>query len=181
MQWCLIFEDATVQPLFQKLDGKQKVLVLSAYIYRQARLIKDFDRYYGEDLFGLLVRGLTSVILGENNTIKNVEQEVLNNIPDTDEFSEQEGAYAQNIMIALDYLLLYMLSGDVSDMQRSVDMCLQNIDLLCYEVDEAYDENKVVEQEASVVFNIINSIGDVSVGLYSDIVSIQGLARKYMI
>lgn len=181
MQWYLIFEDATVEPLFKKLDGKQKVLLLSAYIYRQARLIKDFDHYYGEDLFGLLVRGLTSVIFGESDAIKHVEQEVVNRIPDTDEFSEQVGAYAQNIMIALDYLLLYMLSGDVSNMQRSVDMALQNIDLVCYEMDEAYDEKKVVEQEVLVVFNIINSIKNISVELYSDIVVVQGVARKYML
>ncbi|MNN23069.1 hypothetical protein D3C81_1364530 [compost metagenome] len=121
------------------------------------------------------------MILGENDAIKHVEQEVVNRIPDTDEFSEQVGGYAQNIMIALDYLLLYMLSGDVSDMQRSVDMTLQNIDLVCYEVDEAYDERKVVEQEVLVVLNIINSIEDISVGLYSDIVTVQELARKYML
>ncbi|POA19972.1 hypothetical protein C1886_10785 [Pseudomonas sp. FW300-N1A1] len=181
MQWGLIFEDAAVVPLFQRLDGKQKVLVLAAYIYRQIRLIKDFDRCYGERLSDLLVKALTSAVLDGKDVIRHVKDEVLGSIPDTDEFAEQEGAYAQNIMIALDYFLLYMLGGDISDMQRSVDMALQNIDLLYYEMDEGYDEKKVVEQEVLVVLSIIKMVSKIPQGLYSDIRSVQELSRKYML
>ncbi len=77
--------------------------------------------------------------------------EVQGSIPDTDEFSEQEGAYAQNLMIALMYLLSFCQSGDQDQISKCINSALNNIDLINYERDEGYDESKVVEQEVAAV------------------------------
>ncbi|MDG6392955.1 hypothetical protein QCD77_27470, partial [Pseudomonas savastanoi pv. phaseolicola] len=74
----------------------------ASYLYRQIRLIKAFDNCYSENLEGLVVAALKTSLSENKDSIIKIEHTVKKNIPDTEEFSEQEGSYAQNLMIALD-------------------------------------------------------------------------------
>lgn len=109
MQWNLIFEDATVSSYIEKLNPQQKSLLIASYLYRQIRLIKAFDNCYSENLEGLVVAALKTSLSEKKDSIIKIEHTVKKNIPDTEEFSEQEGSYAQNLMIALDYFLLFLI------------------------------------------------------------------------
>jgi hypothetical protein len=156
MQWSLIFEDARIKPSFDKLDRNQKVLVIASYLYRQLRLIRAFDQCYCEKLSELFIHAL-DVALSSSGEARVIQGEVEKNIPDTDEYSEQEGSYAQNLIIALNYLLLFVLNNDRMELRRCVDMSLQNIDLINYEVNEIYDETLVTSKEVDVVTDLVAS------------------------
>lgn len=156
MQWGLIFGSAGVAVSLSKLSRAQRAKLIAAYLYRQVRLVREFDDLYGEDLTSLFFRGLESVINGGAGLLKETLDEVEAHVPDTEEFSEQEGAYAQNLMIALMYLLLYVQSGSEEKLIRCVDSALNNIDLINYEVDENYSEGEVVTHEVLVVEKLLN-------------------------
>ncbi|NWC92997.1 MULTISPECIES: hypothetical protein [unclassified Pseudomonas] len=107
MQYGLIFESAKVRPSFEILSRQQKVFIVAAYLYRQLRLIKSFDQVYSENLSELFIRGLKVAVESTSDLIRSTQEEVEDNIPDTEDFSAQEGSFAQNLMIALNYLLLF--------------------------------------------------------------------------
>lgn len=156
MQWGLIFEDTAVMIPFGKLSRAQRAKLIAVYLYRQIRLMREFDDHYGEDLTALFFRGLESAINGGLDRLKGTIDEVEANVPDTEEFSAQEGAYAQNLMIALMYLLSYVQAGNDEDLIRCVDSALNNIDLINYELDENYAEDKVVAREITAVQNSLS-------------------------
>lgn len=150
MQWALIFESEAVKHKFYRLSRRQKILLISSYLYRQVRLVKDFDKIYSENLLSFFFEVLELVVLEETEKLRSLVEVIDERIPDTDEFSEQEGSYAQNLMIALRYLVCFFLRTDESGLQKCVEMALQNIDLINYEVDENYDESEVVAREVKI-------------------------------
>ncbi|PHN61374.1 hypothetical protein [Pseudomonas viridiflava] len=151
MQWTVIFETESLKHDFNRLSRQQKILLFSAYLYRQVRLIKEFDSLYSEDLSTFFTEVLGFVVLEDKEKLRNIVEVIDGRIPDTDEFSEQEGSYAQNLIIALRYLVCFLLRIDESGLQKCVDMSLQNIDLINYDVDENYDEAEVVAREAKII------------------------------
>jgi hypothetical protein len=151
MQWNRIFENARLISEFAKVSRDQKKILLVAYLYRQRRLLECFGSCYGEKLTITFLNGLESILAADEININTMLGEVQGNIPDTDEFSGQEGAYAQNLMIALMYLLSFCQSGDQDQISKCINSALNNIDLINYERDEGYDESKVVEQEVAAV------------------------------
>lgn len=66
------------------------------------RLIEDFDKVYGEHLSPLFEGGIAACLEGSVKALAHLK-EVEGNIPDTEEFGEQEGAYTQDLLIALLY------------------------------------------------------------------------------
>ncbi|MBI6703383.1 hypothetical protein [Pseudomonas viridiflava] len=151
MQWALIFESENVKHDFHQLSHQQKILFTSAYLYRQVRLVKDFDKVYSENLLRLFFKTLELLVLEETEKLRNLVEIIDERIPDTDEFSEKEGSYAQNLIIALRYLVCFFLRTDELGLQNCVEMSLQNIDLINYEVDENYDESEIVAREVKIV------------------------------
>ncbi|SEQ23743.1 hypothetical protein SAMN03159444_01289 [Pseudomonas sp. NFACC02] len=160
MQWGLIFGNNEVMIPFRKLSRTQRSKLIAAYLYRQIRLMRAFDDYYREDLTALFFRGLESAINYGLDNLKEAVDEVEANVPDTEEFSAQEGTYAQNLMIALMYLLLYVQAGNEEDLIRCVDSALNNIDLINYEMDENYAENGGVVREIMAVQKLLSSMAE---------------------
>lgn len=161
MQWGLIFESAKVKPYFESLGRQQKILVIASYLYRQLPLIKAFDECYSEKLTKLFLSAICAALVGSGK-VEDVKADVEANIPDTEEFSEQEGSYAQNLMIALSYLLSFVVTDDSVSLHRCVDMFLQNVDLLNYELDEDYDEGLVVLKEIDVAYSLVRKVLNLS-------------------
>jgi hypothetical protein len=178
MQWSLIFEDARIKPSFDTLDRSQKILVMASYLYRQLRLIKAFDQCYSENLSELFIHAL-AIALKNSEEAGDIQREVEKNIPDTEEFSEQEGSFAQNLMIALNYLLLFVVDDDRADLRRCVDMFLQNLDLINYEVDENYDDELVTSKEIDVVAELVANILRASPGQLFSITDAEMLASNH--
>ncbi len=178
MQWSLIFEDARIRPSFDRLDRNQKVLVVASYLYRQLRLMRAFDQCYSENLSELFIHAL-DVALSTSGEAGVTQGEVYKNIPDTDEYSEQEGSYAQNLMIALNYLLLFVLNNDQIDLSRCVDMSLQNIDLINYEDNEDYDEKLVTSKEVDVVTDLVANALRTSRGQLFSVKDAERLASSH--
>ncbi|MDY2566233.1 hypothetical protein SON66_23470 [Pseudomonas syringae] len=181
MQWNLIFEDATVLSYIEKLNHQQKCLLIASYLYRQIRLIKAFDSCYSENLEGLVVEALKTSLSEKKDSIIKIEHTVKKNIPGTEEFSEQEGSYAQNLMIALDYFLLFLIDSDTFKLHKCVDMALQNIDLLSYEIDELYDENKVTSNEIAVVLDLATKISNTKTSFGISISDLEKLVTSHML
>jgi DNA polymerase II large subunit len=178
MQWGLIYECTKVKPYFERLDRKQKILVIASYLYRQFRLVKAFDDYYSESLSELFLKAI-SAALGDSKKVQNVQAEVEARIPDTDEFSEQEGSYAQNLMIALNYLLLFVIKDDSSNLHRCVDMFLQNVDLLNYDVSENYDEKLITSNEIDVAYSLIDKVLNFSQERLPSMRDVESLANSH--
>ncbi len=79
-------------------------------------------------------------------------------IPGTEEFPEQEGAYAQNLLIALSYLLLFSKSSKPKAFEESIGMALENIDLINYEMDEKYSYESMLENERKIASSMISRL-----------------------
>jgi len=157
MQWGLIFGDASVNAAFMGLAREDQITVGAAYLYRQRRLLEQFDAVYGEKLSGIYFEGLLACV-ERNNLSIDLEGRIESSIPDTDEFAEQEGAYAQNILIALNYLLAFARDGGHDFFERSISMAMENIDLISYEADNSYDEAMVIQRERSVVLSMMDRL-----------------------
>ncbi|GFZ63061.1 hypothetical protein PSE10B_57660 [Pseudomonas amygdali pv. eriobotryae] len=181
MQWNLIFEDATVSPYIEKLNPQQKTLLIASYLYRQIRLIKAFDSCYSENLERLFVEALEISLSEKKDSITKMEHTVKKSIPDTEEFSEQEGSYAQNLMIALDYFLLFLVDSDTSKLHKCIDMALQNLDLLNYEIDEFYDEDKVTSNEIAVALDLATKISNTKTSFDISISELEKLVTSHML
>lgn len=157
MQYGLIFESAVVANKIASLNGKDKVLLGAAYLYRQQRLIEDFDKVYGEHLSSLFEAGIGACLEGRVKALAHLK-EVEDNIPDTEEFGEQEGACAQNLLIALLYLLKFSASEQFEDFEKSASLAIDNIDLVNYEKDESYDEEVVTQEEVAVLIDMMDEL-----------------------
>ncbi|MBP1127144.1 MULTISPECIES: hypothetical protein [Pseudomonas] len=181
MQYDLIFKSEKVFSKFENLNSQQKILVIAAYLYRQFRLIKAFDQVYSEKLSELFISALGAAVDNASGLIKRTQEEVEANIPDTDEFSEQEGSFAQNLMISLNYFLLFVMHLDYSDLDRCVNMFLQNIDLLNYEADESYDEGQIILAEIEVALSLVEQVPVAIRNNYTNIEAVKLLARQHLV
>lgn len=148
-------QDLIHQPGYQALSAQQQRLVIASYTLRSLRLVEMFDRHYNQCLAGLFCRGLKAYAAGRASGISDLHAEIEAHIPDTDEFSEQEGTYAQNALIALHYLMEAAATGDAALFQLSIDMTLQNVDLQYYERDPDYWQMDLVVAERHVLDNLL--------------------------
>ncbi|SDJ00549.1 hypothetical protein SAMN05216588_13325 [Pseudomonas flavescens] len=164
MHWGLIFERQDIHSRFQQLRHPQKTVLVAAYLYRQLRLIEDFDHVYSERLSALFSSALSLIASEEKEALKDMADAIEAQIPDTEEFSEQQGSHAQNLMIALHYLIAYSLNAREPDLRQCVNMSLQNIDLLNHEKDENYDQAAVIGAEADVMSTLIGRMVQCSPG-----------------
>ncbi|MCF8985803.1 hypothetical protein GIW26_19800 [Pseudomonas syringae] len=181
MQWNLIFEHESVSPLLGRLNDLEKTLLIACYLYRQVRLLRRFDNVYATDLSSLFLRSLDVALSGHRASVEAIERVVSSRIPDTEEYTEQEGAYAQNLVIALDYFLLFLLEVDEAKLQSCINMALQNLDLLNFEADEGYDEVKVTMGEIAVVSGLVADILSLRPSLDRGVDLLEGLVSGYKI
>lgn len=151
MQWQPVFENPLIDHQVRALSAEQARRLLASYLYRQFRLVRSFDQRYQSNLQDLFLRELSVAVSGSAASAGRGMGEVYAAIPDTDEYAQQEGAYAQNLMIALWYLLSFAHQPDPELLQSAANAALNNIDLLNYERDEHYDEPAVVAREVVVV------------------------------
>lgn len=140
---------------YQALSALQQRLVIASYTLRSLRLVEMFDRCYDQCLAGLFCRSLTAYAADRASEISDLHAEIEAHIPDTDEFGEQEASYAQNAFIALLYLMKAAVTGDANLLQRSIEMTLENVDLLYYERDPDYLQMELVVAERHVLDNLL--------------------------
>ncbi|MNJ56538.1 hypothetical protein D3C77_520900 [compost metagenome] len=157
MQWGLIFGDASVSGAFSALQREDQTIIGAAYLYRQKKLVEQFDVCYGEELTKIFEEGLLACVEKIGAAI-DLENRIEASIPDTDEFSEQEGAYAQNLFIALTYLLRFSVDGQPEFFERSISMAAENIDLISYEADSSYDDAAVENRERLVASSMVDRL-----------------------
>ncbi|QKZ02415.1 hypothetical protein [Pseudomonas eucalypticola] len=141
-------------------------------------MVERFDKVYGEALTPIFVHGLQVAIDGNEEEKKKCYSISEANIPDTDEFSEEEGAYAQNAMISLYYFLGNALSEDGASIQGAIGLMLENLDLLNYESDHNYDQSTMILNEITVVLDMISVIVRAP---SSDATLANSTARGYML
>ncbi|MDU8431972.1 hypothetical protein RYA99_22555 [Pseudomonas syringae pv. actinidifoliorum] len=174
-----IFQDTPVSSLFAKLGHQDKVLLAAVYLYRQIRLLGLFDRCYATDIKRLFLDALQAALSGDKDSIEAVESTVKENIPDTEEYSEQEGSYAQNLMCALSYLLFYCLWPNFSTFHDCVNSALQNLDLLNFERDEDYDERTIILEEVAVISTLTVRVLSLKPFLVRDLNALDHLVDEY--
>ncbi len=148
-------QDLIHQPDYQALSAQQQRLMIASYTLRSQRLVEMFDRCYNQRLADIFCRGLSAYVAGRASDISDLHTEIEAHIPDTDEFSEQEASYAQNAFIALLYLMEAAVTGDDALLERSIDMTLQNVDLLYYERDPDYQQTELLAAERHVLDNLL--------------------------
>ncbi|MCQ9427146.1 hypothetical protein NRB16_26900 [Pseudomonas sp. LJDD11] len=172
MQWQPVFENPLIDKEVRALSADQARRLLASYLYRQFRLVRSFDQRYQSNLQDLFVRQLSVAVAGSAAGVELGIGEVYAAIPDTDEYAQQEGAYAQNLMIALWYLLSFAHEPDTELLQAAANAALNNVDLLNHELDEHYDESAVVAREVVVVRQMLRRMragaacsGDVAVDI----------------
>ncbi|MCQ2996586.1 hypothetical protein QCD79_04695 [Pseudomonas quasicaspiana] len=147
--------DLIHQPDYQALSAQQQRLVIASYTLRSLRLVEMFDRRYNQCLADLFCHGLSVYIAGRASESSDLHANIEAHIPDTDEFSEQEASYAQNAFIALFYLIGATATGDAALLQRSINMTLENVDLLYYERDPDYLQMELTAAEQHVLDNLL--------------------------
>jgi hypothetical protein len=147
--------DLTHKLGYQALSAQQQRLVIASYTLRSLRLVEMFDRRYNQCLADLFCRGLSAYVAGRASECSDLHAEIEAHIPDTDEFSEQEASYAQNAFIAVFYLIEAAVTDDAALLQRSINMTLQNVDLLYYERDPDYLQMELTAAEQHVFDNLL--------------------------
>ncbi|WP_313739399.1 hypothetical protein [Pseudomonas sp.] len=154
MAWQSLLEHPRLRTSFVALDPWRKVLVLVAYLHRQLRLVQAFDHLYAQRLTQVFVRGLACALADDREAQRRMRADVMQCIPDTDDYPAQEGAWAQNLLIALIYVLDFRVEGDAQALARSLRSSLDNIDLIHYEADERYDESYVLDEEVRLLLEL---------------------------
>ena len=139
-------------PGYRALSAVQQRMVMASYTLRSLSLLELFDRRYDQRLAGLFCRGLSVYVAGSLHEYSTLHAEIEAHIPDTDVFGEQEAAYAQNAFIALFYLMEATPDDDPASLERSIDMTLQNVDLLYYERNPDYRQ-VILDVAEQQVFN----------------------------
>ncbi len=158
MKWGSIFGHESVLGDFSRLTESDKILIGVAYLYRQKRLIQLFDSTYGESLGNAFEEGMIEC-MRENREMKGMPTNFEEIVPDTDEFPEQVGACAQNLLIALNHLLLFSRFGQPEFFEGSVAMALENIDLISYEAGVAYSYESMLSNEREIAKLMIGRLG----------------------
>lgn len=181
MPWGPILEEPRIHASFTMLGHQQQVVVMAAYLYRQLGLIEAFDRLYSQLASQVLIRALNAALANDRDALLRVSEEVSHCIPDTEVYSEQEGSYAQNLLIALSYFLDFVHSKDAGMLDNSTRMLLENIDLIHYEVDEQYDEDSVFAHEVGVFLQLIDAVQCLSIARCLDVQGVAQLVQPYMI
>jgi len=154
MRWGLIFGHESVLNNFLKLTGSDKILIGAAYLYKQKRLIQRFDSLYAENLVNAFEQGIIECIK-DSGKVDAVRFELEKMIPDTEAFPEPEGAYAQHLLIALVYLLMFSKSGKPDVFEDAMAMALENMELINYEADEDYGYDAMLKRERLVTMSMI--------------------------
>ncbi|MBC3948515.1 hypothetical protein [Pseudomonas folii] len=147
--------DLTHKLGYQALSAQQQRLVIASYTLRSLRLVEMFDRLYNQCLADLFCRGLSAYVAGRASECSDLHAEIEAHIPDTDDFGEQEASYAQNAFIALFYLIEAAVTDDAALLQRSINMTLENVDLLYYERDPDYLQMELTAAEQHVFDNLL--------------------------
>ena len=107
-----------------QLDKKKKCILILSEIKRQEKVIAIFDKIYTEnlcDVFNTYINIGSNLIKDTDTTnISNIMSVLENLIPDTDEYSEIEGTFAQNGIISLVYFFKFYNSEDNNNLIHSM-------------------------------------------------------------
>ncbi|HDC1006037.1 TPA: hypothetical protein RPR66_004902, partial [Escherichia coli] len=70
----------------------------------------------------------------------------------------KECSYVQNALLSLYYLFEFYITKEIDFFQQSLDMVLENVDVISYGKDKVYDERKVFSHEVQVLTDISDKV-----------------------
>lgn len=151
------------------LTQDKKFIFGLIYISRQSDLVNLFDNRYHTDLNNVFCRYVQYGIdmIAKNKPIPIDINEIYAAIPDSDDYSEVECSYAQNALISIYYLFDFYMTNKNDLFLKSLDMALENVDVISYSANKSYNEEKVFSYEIDVMNNIIYKIENSSDNLYN--------------
>ncbi|KNC90578.1 hypothetical protein [Trabulsiella odontotermitis] len=130
------------------------------YVNRQSELFIFFDNIYStnlHDVFCRYIRNGVDAIVAKGSVSIDIN-EIYAAIPDADDYSEIECTYVQNALLSIYYLFDYYITKENDLLQQSLDMVLENVDVLSYSVNKSYDEHNVFSHEVKILNNIISKV-----------------------
>ncbi|HIA3423743.1 TPA: hypothetical protein ACWP5X_005359 [Escherichia coli] len=153
------------------LPQEKKFTLGLIYINRQSDLFILFDKMYRtnlHDVFCNYIQYGVDVITAKRSISIDMN-EVYSAIPDADDYSETECAYVQNALLSIYYLFEFYITKKNDLFQQSLDMVLENVDVLSYSVNKSYDENNVFSHEVEILNDIFSKVENFS-GKISDLI-----------
>ncbi|MCU1790488.1 hypothetical protein CUU54_16755 [Pectobacterium polaris] len=153
------------------LPLENKFILGLTYINRQSDLLILFDDRYDAGLHDAFCKyiqhGINSLI--EKKPLAIDINEICKLIPHADDYSEIECTYVQNALLSLYYLFNFYLSQENNSFIKSLDMALENVDIIFYSENEPYDEESIFSHEINILHAIFSKIVNAPEGL-SDLI-----------
>ena len=145
------------------LPKHKQLPILKYSLERQLPLVRIFDETYEEDLCNIFKFGLDYIdgLIHEKfkvNNIKDVISQVESNVPDSDEFGDDEGEYGQNALISLLYGFQFIETGDVEHISSAIDKVFESVDIFNLSQDKNYDEKEIFKKEISIFNNLMDIV-----------------------
>ena len=139
---------------------EKKLMLGLIYINSQKYLVLLFDKIYHTKLHDFfcdyIQYGIDIIVEGKSIIIDT--NEIYSIIPDADDYSEKECSYVQNALLSLYYLFEFYITKEIDFFQQSLDMVLENVDVISYGKDKVYDERKVFSHEVQVLTDISDKV-----------------------
>ncbi|ECK9470723.1 hypothetical protein CFSAN000657_14300 [Salmonella enterica subsp. enterica serovar Wein str. CFSAN000657] len=169
-----------------KLSFIQKMVLGVCFLQRQAPGVKKFDVLYQTDLssfFLACIGKYKKVIEAENDVLINEKfiSEIEKNIPDTESYGELEGSLAQNAMIALYYMALFITEMDDGNLYFSLDKLLDSVDIKNQDATIVEDDILIFNNERIILSELLLDIKSIDCSNNEQIGVIFKKLDKYLL
>ncbi|ECA6122962.1 hypothetical protein EM825_23610 [Salmonella enterica subsp. enterica serovar Redlands] len=157
------------------LPQDKKFILGLIYINRQSDLFILFDDIYStnlHDVFCSYIKHGVDAIAAKRSISVDIN-EIYAAVPDADDYSETECSYVQNALLSIYYLFDFYITKKNDLFQQSLDMVLENVDVLSYSVNKSYDENNIFSHEIEILNNIFSKVEFFSGNIY-DLIQSEG-------
>lgn len=157
---------------FLKFSIADKSAVGLIYINRQTELVSLFDERYGTKMHEIFCNKIQECIKilekkPSGSTDINKDADLLYSIiPDADDYSGIECSYVQNAFLSLYYLFGYIIKNDDCTLQQSLDMALENIDVINYARNPNYDEESVFSNEVQILNTLLEKVEEKATSIF---------------
>lgn len=127
------------------LSQEKQLLLGLCYVERHQQVVREFDKYYKEELFKLFKKkseNAIDLILNESFDFKDMQEsfkEIEEMTPDTDDYPDTQGSLAQNAFVMMLHCYQFILTSNTEDIIAALNILEYTIDVINYVVDENYD------------------------------------------
>jgi hypothetical protein len=154
LDFLIKYDDKIISRILQ-LDKKKKCILALSEIKRQEKVITLFDKTYKQNLcivFDEYVKvGINLIKNVDRVNIFNITSTLENFIPDTNDYGEIEGVFAQNGIISLMYFFEFYNSDDDINFMRSISKVIETVDSENYDKNSDYNEEKIMKNELKIL------------------------------